>query len=144
MDWLFTASALVLLCGCVLCVCLAFRARNECDDVETNMRRSLGRIAALEAELDVCQRQLQKLRGKLYGDKQNTDEKLQTEIARPFTSGIVCENWSTAQRDGPRSPAAQCECDYCTAKRAERELTRARLIPKTAKERADAIDKGKH
>ena len=144
MDWLFTASALVLLSGCVLCVVLAFRARNECDDVETNLRRSLGRIAALEAELDVLSKQIHKLRGKLYGDRATQDEKLQTEIARPFTSGIVCENWSTAQRDGPRSSAAACGCDYCTAKRAEREELRARLVPKSPKERADAIEKGRH
>ena len=144
MDWISTGLALVALSCCVFCVAQCFGARNECAETETSLRRSLGRIAALEAEADVLAKQLHKLRGKLYADKSGTDEKLQTEIARPFTQGIVCENWSTAQRDGPRSDAAKCECDYCTAKRAEREATRARLVPKSPKERADAIEKGRH
>lgn len=143
MELLLTGSALALL-GCIFCAAMAFRARNECVDTETSLRRLIGRIAALEAELEVVTKQLQKLRGKLYASKTAEQEILTNEIARPFLGGVICENWKTAQRDGPRSDAARCECDYCTAKRAEREALRKQLVPRTAKERADAIEKGKH
>jgi hypothetical protein len=147
MDTISTAFALVaLVSSCIATACCigAFRARNECDEIETNLRRSLGRIAAVEAELDVLGKQLHKLRGKFYANRNEEQEKAAIEIARPFVGGLTCENWIAAQRDGPRSAAATCVCDYCNAKRAERDAFRARVVPKTAQERKDHVEKGKH
>ena len=144
MLWILTGCSAALLIGCMICAALAFQARNECIETENSLRRYVGRIAALEAELEVLQKQLQKLRGKLYATKADEQERLTNEIARPFLGGVICENWKLAQRDGPRSAGAKCECDYCTAKRAEREALRAQLVPRTAKERADALEKGSH
>ena len=139
MELLFTGSALALL-GCIFCAALAFRARNECIDTETSLRRLIGRLAAVEAELEVVTKQQQKLRGKLYQSKTADEEKLPIAISET----PICENWQIAQRDGPRSAAAKCECADCTRRRAEREATRARLVPKTHQERKDAIEKGRH
>lgn len=140
MEWILTGCALALLIGCTICAVLAFRARNEAADIEDHLRRSLGRIAALEAELDVLAKQLQKLRGKLYADKTADQEKLPIAIAET----PACENWLIAQRDGPRSAAAKCECADCTRRRAEREAFRALHVPKTTQERKRAIEKGQH
>lgn len=140
MQWLLTGCALALFLGCIVCAVLAFRARNECVDTENALRRYVGRIAALEAELEVVTKQLQKLRGKLYASKTADEEKLQIEIA----NSPPCENWLIAQRDGPRSAAAKCECADCTRRRSEREAFRAQHVPKTTQERKDAIDRGRH
>lgn len=143
-NWLFTGCALLILAGCVVCVVLAYRARNECDETEHALRRALGRIAGLEAELAVLVAQVQKLRGKLYRLKQDPQEETANEIAKPFAQGIACENYLRAQTEGPSSSAAQCACDYCNAKRAERDALRTKFVPKNHGERRDAIERGKH
>lgn len=44
---------------------------------------------------------------------------------------LFCENYLKAQVEGPRSPAAACECDYCNEQRAARAEFRAQKIPAT-------------
>ena len=135
-----TAIGMSALIGCIFCTASAFKARNECHETENSLRRSVGRIAALEAETDVLAKQIQKLRGKFYASHAVSET---SEIAQVIPTALVCENWQTAQRDGPSSPAAMCECVYCSAKRAERDAFRARVVPKTNSERKDAIEKGR-
>ena len=141
MQTISTVFSLLVLSGCAVFGFLAMRSSVECKEIEDHLRRALGRISGNEAEIATLTAQIHKLRGKLYSLKPGETE---IEIAKPFSQGLVCENWKTAQTEGPLCEAASCECDYCIAKRVEREDFRARAVPKTTAERRNAIEKGKH
>lgn len=56
-----------------------------------------------------------------------TEEPADIVIDRPDPN--ACENWLTAQKEGPYSDAARCECSYCVTKRMERAKLRRDLLP---------------
>jgi len=122
-----------------LCAYGAWRATSAADRAEDAARRlslSRGRLVALETALEALDSKHRKLAGRVYADEywSGQDEAQPQLDPRPtFTSEEVCEKWRAAQRDGPTSPAAQCMCAYCDAKREERRQLRAQHVPKTAR-----------
>lgn len=82
-----------------------------------------GQVKGLEVAVVALDEQLNKLRGHVYVARRKDR---QDELPR-VPEGGECENWRTAQRDGPSSPAAGCECEYCNARRADRAQRRANL-----------------
>jgi len=141
MQTFFTVFALLILSGCAVFGWLAYDSVRSCRAIEEHLRRSLALVAQLDADVQVLTAQVHKLRGKIYSLKPGEQE---IEIAKPFTQGLVCENYKVAQRDGPNCEAAACSCEYCEAKRVERKEFRARAVPKTAQEKRDAIERGRH
>lgn len=124
-------AGFALLCALVAgaCVYACYRSVGECDAIERTLRQALGRISALEHELAVVASHVHKLRQKIYSNK---SEEKAIEIANAPEQAPACENYTTAQREGPRSQAAQCQCAFCEAKRIERDALRVKLVPKRA------------
>lgn len=133
----------LLLCG--LCVWAAFRHAERAHDSAQELRNSRGRIIAAEGSLESLNLQLQRLRGQFHAFKTAIEdgpaqlfEPRETYAADPIaTHNLVpkapfCENYGRAQVEGPRSPAASCECGYCVEMRERRRLTKEALLPKGA------------
>lgn len=158
MDWLYTAIELVILTGCVLaltrCERLYEGARDTLRDVErhcSKIAEERSRLTGLERDLDALRRELRKLSGNFYAFRTKVEEELPEDDElerlgygdgnvdrRAFAlAGSICDNWSIAQRDGPKSDAASCECSYCVGRRAERRALRAALVPKTVQGQAE-------
>lgn len=90
-----------------------------------------GQVAGLEAALMGLDAKFQKLAGRVYADeywrgKNDRQPELMPSAAAGLDS-VECGNWAIAQREGPLSEAAKCECAYCEAKRADRAARRAKL-----------------
>ena len=103
----------------------------------------LVQINELTAAVDQLQKSNRRELGKLWKAVSVPNNEIAAAVFPPVSTA-VCENWGIAQREGPRSDAASCECDYCTERRKLREHVRAQLVPKTNAERKNAIEKGKH
>lgn len=113
---------------------MAFLARQSADRaVHSEHRLAImrGQVAGLEAAMMGLDAKHQKLAGRVYADEYwrgKPDRQPELEPTNPAGDSYdICENWQTAQRDGPSSPAAGCECAYCNAKRADRAARRAKL-----------------
>lgn len=128
MHWLSTAFQLVLLLAGLGATWICVEEARSCNSLRRKLYDGL-------ADLDRVDDSFRKLRGYVYGKLQHEPSArlpiLQNELVKPTTE--QCENWATAQRDGPTSAAARCECQYCEGKRAERRQLRSAVIPKTAR-----------
>jgi len=110
-----------------------------------------GQIAGHDSALDSQLAQLQKLRGQFYALKAALEESPypppppEPPQNRLFVDAPpVCENWAVAQREGPLSSAARCDCNYCAEMRHRRDLARQELIPKTAAAHARRTKEAAH
>ncbi len=96
------------------------------------------RMVDLEA-VDAAQRQLlvriQRLEGKFHASQRQQPEQVAPPVA-PAPLMQPCENYLRAQKEGPRSAAAACECAYCETMRAQRRAQRAALAPRNAEQLA--------
>jgi hypothetical protein len=52
----------------------------------------------------------------------------------------TCDNWLTAQVEGPRSKAAGCECAYCLRQRAVRATEKARILAERSRAKANGSE----
>ena len=131
MNILLTACSIVALIGCFLSFT---RAQRVCDEASMwartsqhhadELRKALDRLTVAEREVEALRRELRKLAGKFYA----TVAELEEPEPQPMAAlNPVCENWAMAQQEGPLSPAALCECNYCQARRQERIARRASL-----------------
>lgn len=141
--------ALVL---CALCVWASYRHVSDAANIVHDVRTSRGRLISNEAAIESLTAQLQKLRGQFHAFKVNVEDTVIADyhlqpdphdairVPVPGVPGAstapYCENYGLAQREGPRSEAASCECGYCVEMRARRSMVKAALIPKTASEQA--------
>lgn len=147
MEILLTALSLAALCGCFLAFTRTQRVADEASMWARSAEKSAlalkserDRITVLERELDALRRELRKLSGKFHASQREVPDDIQeAEFRRkqidfvPYTAPLgVCENWLLAQRDGPRSEAASCDCEYCVAQREQRAQLRKSLVPKGA------------
>jgi hypothetical protein len=126
---------LALLTGCALFAGLsawfavmANRAYAACQHSEARLLQQRGRIVGLEGAVENLNAKHRKLAGRIYADEQHGN--LPAPAATAAVAGDVCENYARAQIDGPTSAAAQCVCEFCEAKRAERAQFRAAAVPK--------------
>lgn len=133
MTFFFTACSLLFALGSAFCAWIAYDQARE-------LTSSRARITNNEHELDLLNAHIHKLRQKIYSTKHETKA---IEIVQPLEQAEACENWLRAQTDGPSSKAAKCGCDYCIAKRNDRDSLRSRIVPKTATERRNVIEAGR-
>jgi len=118
----------------------AIRSMQQAQNSSMSLRGERHRVTVLERELDALRRELRKVAGKFYASQrelidanQDDDRDLRDVSAvREGGSGPesayrspVCENYAAAQRDGPGSDAAKCDCNYCKGRRAAKESFRA-------------------
>jgi hypothetical protein len=123
-DALFTGLNLGL-------VAIAVYAMVRTQRIESRLRDALREAGELQEWVASLERQHLKLRGSFFASR---SEKSTTAVVprHPVFGNAyaVCENYAIAQRDGPTSTAAACECDYCAAVRKGRDAFRAAAVPK--------------
>lgn len=141
--------------GLILCACIyvLLRAQAEADTAATfartgehaatKLQGERARVTVCEREIDALRRELRKLSGKFHAtqregpttcdhhDRDGNGRCLWCGHQRVDTAA-PCENWTTAQREGPSSKAATCECLFCMTQRADRARARRELVPKGA------------
>lgn len=132
LQFLLTACSIFTL---GLCAFFAWQAKDAAANARHSEHRLAvmrGQVAGMEAALAGLDAKHQKLAGRVYADeywrgKRDEQPELQPLDPTTFRNLPECENWRTAQRDGPSSPAAGCECAYCNERRADRAARRAKL-----------------
>jgi hypothetical protein len=129
------------------CVALAYRAADLCDRHAKRLGNLRGNVFELEGALAQLANQHRKLEGRFYGTLGAARARIEEtkdaiETPQPSDVLVVCENWSKAQKTGPKSDAASCQCDYCVAMRELRHNVKAALVPKSNAARIDAIKRG--
>lgn len=126
-------SYLVLCTGCSL-ICAGFAAyfawraglsQEAASHSEHRLSIMRGQVKGLEVAVVALDEQHKKLAGRVYVDMRKDRKGEQPELMNGALP--ACDNWTAAQREGPASAAAGCECQYCNAKRAERAARRANL-----------------
>lgn len=128
---LFTALSLCAAAAAILFAHLARESARKAEHSEHRLAIMRGQVAGLEASLMGLDAKHHKLAGRVYADefwrgKREEQPELNPRLDPP--DGVVaCDNWAAAQREGPSSPAAGCECAYCNGRRAERAARRAKL-----------------
>lgn len=130
--WFFVIASA---CGAMLSAYFSIRAaiaRAACAHAEARLLQQRGRIVGLEGALESLHAQHRKLAGRVYADEYWSGQRPE-QPQLDVQPGEICENFRAAQREGPTSPAASCECGYCVAARAARAQLRAQAIPKAAK-----------
>lgn len=110
----------------------------------SKVRAERARVTVLERENEALRKWIQRVDGKLsslqremppYEPAEADLNRAGDVLAAPLSANLtVCENYAQAQREGPLSAAASCDCPYCTAKRTERDALRekARQLPSHA------------
>lgn len=147
MHIVFTALQLVILSFGVYLVWRAGdherSALDTLHDIEATalkLRAERDRVTVAERELDALRRELRKLSGKFYAAQREAEvaAALGVDLGDEFGQLDICENWAVAKVEGPTSAAAQCQCNYCLAQRAQRDAQRRALVPPTVRGQAEA------
>lgn len=168
MDTISTVFTLICLVGCGGIAYAMHGSYRAMIDGEARVQREIAKLAAQKAktlahdeQIDSLNRQLQRLRGQFHAFRAehelvpeidethgqgDANERPSLTVAQQLAAQQMhpCENYTAAQREGPFSAAAKCECNYCTLKRLERASTRERLIPKTAAAQAKLARDNSH
>jgi len=133
---LFTAIALAAL----------YVIRREVDDVRLTSHRLHKQAAQHELileEVAALSKRQAKLAGRFYRElRDDPDPNPTAALPHPDDQFPFCENFARAQRDGPNSAAAGCECAYCQAMRLHRHNVKAALVPKSQADRISAMRRG--
>jgi hypothetical protein len=128
---LFTVFALVASCAASYFAWVAGDYARKAAHHEHRLAIMRGQVAGLEAAMMGLHEQHKKLAGRVYADQYWNGQRAEQPMLEPVEpdgrSRDICENWATAQREGPSSRAAGCECAYCNARRADRAARRAKL-----------------
>jgi len=136
-----TLSTALALFGAAVACLMAWRAgilAERASEHEIQLRRQLGRVGALEEALASLSSQHAKLRGKFYSSLAPVDvEHVEVSIR---DTGPTCDNWLTAQLQGPRSEAAKCECNFCTGRRAARAAEKSRILAERNRAKANGSE----
>lgn len=132
--WFQVLFTVLSLCGSVCATIMALLARESAARAAHSEHRlaiQRGQVAGLEAAMMGLDEKHRKLAGRVYADEywRGQREPLAPGdvLGAVALSGDPCENWTTAQREGPTSAAASCACPYCDARRADRASRRAKL-----------------
>lgn len=127
---LFTALSVLALALSAIFAHLARESADRAAHSEHRLAIMRGQVAGLEAAMMGLDAKHQKLAGRVYADEYwrgKSDKQPELQPDDRWGSLVECQNWLTAQRDGPSSPAAGCECEYCNSRRADRAARRAKL-----------------
>lgn len=128
---LYTLFALVAACVSAYFAWQAGDRARAAQHSEHRLAIMRGQVAGMEAWLTAQDEKFRKLAGRVYADeywrgKNDAQPELQPSSAAG-ADHVECGNWTIAQREGPQSEAARCECAYCAARRADRAARRAKL-----------------
>jgi hypothetical protein len=150
MQWLFLSFD-VLAVGCCLALARSVaQSANACHQHVMRIAAQRGRVVTLEGASESLTARLAKVErrvGTLASNARAEAEELgrATSLGGPpsvfldVDDAEPCPNWSVAQRDGPSSDAAQCQCPYCLAKRHQRALARGEALSSYPKAHADKV-----
>lgn len=99
----------------------------KAEAVGMKLRNERDRTTVLERDVEALRRELRKLSGKFYAMQRvviddNTDRIEEAHVQ--VSTAPYCPKYELAQRDGPYSDAAKCECNYCKGRRAAKEAFR--------------------
>lgn len=157
---IFLSTVLVSLIG-LACAFVAYRESRAAEAAESRIEKRLAalagitaRVSAVEASFESLRLQHQKLHGKFHATLRELEDEREAAFNRvaepqredweqpqpPLPFEAVCENYAAAQREGPGSPAAECQCAYCLRRRAERDALRKKLPQGTHADRVRAIE----
>lgn len=135
-QFLFTSFAMLMFGFCAYFAWRAGQSAERAEHSEHRLAIMRGQVKGLEVGMAALDEQHKRLAGRVYADeywrgkRKEQPDLLATPLpdeGRFLHTGPVCENWKIAQRDGPTSPGARCECEYCNARRADRAARRATL-----------------
>lgn len=131
---LLTGSALI---AAGFAFYFAWRAGLSAEKAEHSEHRLAimrGQVRGLEVSLTALDESHRKLAGKVHADAywrgQREEQPLLSPAAQVYAGDEplgACENWAIAQREGPTSAAARCECVYCATRRNDRANRRASM-----------------
>jgi hypothetical protein len=119
---------------CIVYMDLARAHAQEAEAYCLAVRDQRDRVTVLERELDAIRRELRKVAGKFYAITSPPPIPDDHDEPRAARAEPFCPNFGAAQLEGPTSPAASCECGYCSEMRDRRaaarkaDLPRARLL----------------
>lgn len=137
MSWqvFFTAFALL---ACAVSIYFAWRSGESAANASHSEHRLAimrGQVSGLCTSIEALDDKHRRLAGRVYADQYWNGQREEQPSLRPlapsaddgFTIAGECANWTIAQKEGPSSTAAKCECSYCNARRADRAARRAKL-----------------
>lgn len=135
MHILLIALSGVALIGCFLAYTRAEAHADATHDylstaekIALALRAERDRVTTLEREVDALRRELRKLSGKFYAslreDEPTVIDTVKNDNNEHVPVSLFCPNYGIAQKEGPQSKAAKCDCGYCSEMRARREAFR--------------------
>jgi hypothetical protein len=143
---LFVAQ-LLLVSVTLVCAWSAVRSSERANEHQIHVSRAIAklveeraRVTTLEREVDSLRRELRSLSGKFHAARREypTFDAAPVQPVAVMNDQLpVCQNWLDAKLQGPSSPAASCECDYCTGAREARRTFRQSVVPKSAQGAAE-------
>lgn len=134
---LFTAFCTA--CACWFAYVSAINAE-AAHDSALDVRKRTGKLDAAVEDIAALSKRLGKLAGRFY--RELRDDPVEPTPEPANIAGAPCENWASAQREGPQSEAASCECTFCQASRAARARVKAALTPKSQADRIKSMRDG--
>ena len=96
--------------------------------------------AALEAVKRVHRSELGRVWQKFSSFDVPAPEPEVVDVYPDVGGGKTCDNWCLAQLEGPRSPAAECQCTYCLTQRASRAREKARILAERNRAKANGSE----
>lgn len=155
MHIMLTALSLIAFAAAVLVYLRCTHEADRCEawrsNIESNalkLRADLPRITTLEREVEALRRELRKLSGKFYATQREEaggtftpgwgtpesdalaasrqQQLWKTPTPLVHVEAPYCDQYEIAQREGPTSKAALCDCNYCRGRRLAKELFRER------------------
>lgn len=141
MNWIPTALCTLAAVVAWWAATVANRRLNDCERAVNRVRALAGRVTALEGGAESLLLMHRKLSGRFYAAMAERPEP-EPEPQLDLIDAPTCDNYRQAQIDGPRSAAAQCQCNYCAGMRESRQKVKAALVPKGNAARVAAIHKG--
>ena len=98
-------------------------------------------VADLAAVVDANKRATRAEFGKLWqkfaGPPQTVEFDLDPVLETSAQAAAGCENWNLAKLEGPRSKAAQCQCELCVTARITRASEKQRILAERNRARAN-------
>lgn len=131
MNWLPTALSTIVLLGCFWAFWATTQALARVLVAADRLERMRSTVSGHDARIESQHAQLNQVRGMVYALRRRDEPEPQAPTGPSGLSYDACENWRTAQLEGPTSRAATCECAYCTSMRDARAAVKRAMLPGT-------------
>lgn len=141
-EVLLTLSTALFTGACAFFAWSSQKSALDANEQAWKVRKSAGAIEILRDDHAALEKRIQKLAGRFYRDLRDEPASEPQPAFDPLWDAAKCENWTAAQRDGPGSAAAMCDCDHCVGARAARHDAKSALVPKSNADRIASMRKG--